>query len=379
MFALSTKPKARLLKRPFTCARWLIPLCLVILGACHRSPEVQFFGDQEYPQKLSAWGLMQLDNQLIRLPSEQQVYELNTPLFTDYALKLRTLYLPVDTSISYRATDAFDFPVGSIISKTFFYPVNSSGAIALQSSWNGNPHDIDLSVHRLIETRLLVRQPQGWDALSYIWRNGEAYLSIIGDLITLPVDDGSELNYLVPSRNQCAGCHAENHTHGTIHPIGLKARHLNRPHPIHARNQLLNWQQSGDLSGAPQPALIPRNARWGENNGDLNLRARAYLDMNCGHCHNPRGAADTSGLMLDHQASDPAHLGICKPPIASGRGSGGHLYDIVPGNPELSILAYRMSTTDPAAMMPELGRARVHREGLTLIEDWIASLSGVCL
>ena len=54
--------------------------------------------------------------------------------------------------------------------------------------------------------------------------------------------------------------------------------------------------------------------------------------------------------------------GVCKTPVAVGRGSGDRPYDIYPGRPEDSILRYRMEHSDPAIAMPELGRSTVHRE-----------------
>ena len=76
-----------------------------------------------------------------------------------------------------------------------------------------------------------------------------------------------------------------------------------------------------------------------------------------GHCHNPRGAADTSGLFLDARETEPRRLGLCKPPIAAGRGSGGLAYSLVPGQPEASILSYRMHATqlDPYPAMRSVG------------------------
>ena len=72
------------------------------------------------------------------------------------------------------------------------------------------------------------------------------------------------------------------------------------------------------------------------------------------------------------------HFGICKPPVAVGRGSGDRPYDIYPGRPELSILVYRMEHSDPAIAMPELGRGVVHAEGVAVIRDWIAAMNGDC-
>jgi hypothetical protein len=105
--------------------------------------------------------------------------------------------------------------------------------------------------------------------------------------------------------------------------------------------------------------------------GDLNARARAYLDVNCGHCHSRQGPANTSGLFLDIQEKNSSHLGVNKTPVAAGRGAGDLKFDIVPGQPQNSILIYRMKTNDPAIAMPEIGREQVHKEGVALIEEWI--------
>ena len=46
-------------------------------------------------------------------------YDLNTPLFSDYAVKYRTVWMPAGKSAAYDATNAFDFPVGTIFTKSF--------------------------------------------------------------------------------------------------------------------------------------------------------------------------------------------------------------------------------------------------------------------
>jgi hypothetical protein len=67
-------------------------------------------------------------------------------------------------------------------------------------------------------------------------------------------------------------------------------------------------------------------------------------------------------------------LGFYKKPVATGRGSGGLKYSIVPGKPEESILLHRMISTDPGVMMPESGRALSHSEAIGLIGSWISSM-----
>jgi hypothetical protein len=49
-------------------------------------------------------------------------------------------------------------------------------------------------------------------------------------------------------------------------------------------------------------------------------------------------------------------------------------YDVVPGDPEQSILIFRLSSTAPKVMMPQIGRAVVHAEGLALLRAWVAAL-----
>jgi len=109
---------------------------------------------------------------------------------------------------------------------------------------------------------------------------------------------------------------------------------------------------------------------------DIEARARAYLAINCGHCHSPKGSASSTGLYLNYSEQRPKQLGILKPPVAAGRGSGGLDYSIVPGDPDASILLFRMISDDPAIMMPESGRSMVHQEAVALIDDWIERMEG---
>lgn len=366
-------------------------LLMVLTGACAPVEHVQLH-TPPYPERLSEWRLFEQSADKLTPVSGSQAYVLNTALFSDYAHKLRTLYLPPDAAAQYTEYDAFEMPVGTIITKTFFYrtPIGNTESNVVQISpttdqWTGIPvnNSLDLTNLRLLETRILVKQIEGWDALPYVWRDGDAYLAITGELISLAIRNSPEieadmLHYLVPSKNQCASCHAYDHTSGAIQPLGIRARHLNRKLPQAGKAQLSEWAHAGRLVGLPDLASVPSNALPDDASVSLDHRARSYLDINCGHCHNPVGAADTSGLMLDYQDHTMAELGQCKPPIAAGRGSGGHLYSIVPGQADKSIMTYRLSTRDPGTMMPELGRTLVHQQGLETVSNWINSLSGVC-
>ncbi|HVS64995.1 MAG TPA: SO2930 family diheme c-type cytochrome [Thermoanaerobaculia bacterium] len=367
------------------------------------------FHADEAPKRLSEWRLLRVEDGAL-VPNEGVIpYDLNTPLFSDYALKMRTVWMPAGAQAEYRAEGAVELPVGTVLSKTFYYRLASEAAGGeggargrsnrLRVERSADPGAalgdgrLSLAGVRLIETRLLVRRERGWIALPYVWDDTQrdAVLEIAGDSVELTlvsaddaataVETSTAVEYVVPDVNQCAGCHVRDHGAGSLSPLGPTARHLNRwiETSQGSRNQLEEWAAVGLLRGLPSREVPKTPETWRPGAGDsLEARARAYLDVNCGHCHNPRGPADTSGLFLDHATTDLRRLGVCKPPVAAGRGSGDRLYSIVPGRPDRSILVHRMGSIDPGVAMPELGRGSVHTEGVELISDWIASLDGDC-
>ncbi len=368
------------------------------LAACFRAAQpVHFFADGR-PAKLSDWQVVYANAGNLVLNQGVVPYDLNTPLFSDYAHKLRTIWMPRGTTAKYDADGSFDFPVGTIISKTFYYPRPAGGARdpkAVARTYDQSADFADTAqgerglklanVH-LVETRILVRREGGWTALPYVWNaaQSEATLARTGDAkpLELVSDDGSKeaFTYVVPNENQCAGCHVADLNTKQIAPIGTKARHLNRDYSYAAgtENQLLHWTKLGYLTGAPDAASAPKNADWRDAAQPLDARARAYLDINCGHCHSAKGPANTTALDLTIFAAADRYLGVCKPPVAAGRGTGDHFFDIVPGHPQDSILPYRLRSNEPGVMMPEQGRTTMHAEGAVLIEQWISALHGSC-
>ena len=182
-------------------------------------------------------------------------------------------------------------------------------------------------------------------------------------------------NYIIPNMNECKQCHDRA---GVMMPIGPKARNLNRDfdYETGAANQLLRWEEARYLKGAPAPEDAPRVPDASDPaSGTLNERARAYLDINCAHCHNPKGPGQMSGLDLDYNQHDAGKYGVFKAPVAAGRGSGGHKFGIEPHHPEQSILIHRMDSVEGGVMMPPLPKRMVHDEGLALLTAWIAEMN----
>lgn len=377
---------------------WASVLMVACGSASNDTPDVTqstipVFHAEGNPERLSDWNLLRIDSGALELNERVVPYDLNSALFTDYAHKLRTVWLPEGKAASYDAVDTFDFPVGTVISKTFYYPLASGSSPSdsrvlrvADNTENLLNTEFDLSSVKLIETRLLIHRSDGWVALPYVWNEEQtdAVLMRTGDIKQLELvseEHGDQsFAYVVPNANQCAGCHATNATTRIVRPIGPKARHLNKTFAYQdgSENQLISWKTQGLLKGLPDISETPKNAVWSDTSASLDRRARSYLDINCSHCHNRNGPADTSGLMLERDSPEGPTLGTCKLPIAAGTGTGNRKFGIVPGKPDESIFTYRMSSTNPAEMMPELGRSTAHAEGVALIESWIAEMNGSC-
>jgi uncharacterized repeat protein (TIGR03806 family) len=203
-------------------------------------------------------------------------------------------------------------------------------------------------------------------------------LDVAGDFLDVAWIDaaGRERtnNYIIPNANQCKGCHKQG---DVMEPLGPKARHLNRDfaYAEGSENQLAHWTRKQALVGAPDPQNAPRIAVWDDpSSGSLDERARAWLEVNCAHCHNPEGPARNAGLDLLASQRNPTAYGIYKTPVAAGRGSGGREYGIVPGHPDDSIVMFRLLSMETGIMMPELGKRMIHEEGAALVREWIAAM-----
>ncbi len=364
--------------RILLCAAWLLA------NTC--------FAASPLPEQLDAYGVLKSDGKTLTLQGNTMVYALASPLFTDYALKFRTITLPAGAHVGYKPEGVLDFPVGTIISKTFYYardPQNSGAW--LKTSVPAAGESIDLRQYQMVETRILQRDTDGsWQANTYVWNEAQTAASLrrIGLTVNNKLRDPATgdvqaLAYGVPNARQCQTCHATDSTVGQagIQPIGPTAKFLNFEYGYSAGklNQLVRLGQLGSFDALPADlASVARNVAYADaKSGTLEARARAYAEINCAHCHNRLGDARQSGLFLTLDASG-SHLGLCKQHVAAGSGGGNLTFDIVPGKPEQSLLLTRLEATSGQAMMPRLGRTLVDKDGVQLLRNWIASLGDNC-
>lgn len=335
---------------------------LMILAACS-SPKKPVVTEEvslgvtqseDYPKLLSEWKFFEGDLKKLNPAPNVNFYDINSPLFSDYALKARFVYLPEDSSMFYHESEVFDFPDGAVLIKNFLYPEDFK-----------KPGE----KRRILETRLLIKEEGSWTGIVYKWNDEQSDATRLVLGAEVPVEWTDEqgklqrINYSIPSQPQCKSCHDLN---GKMIPIGPSARQLNRD------AQLQNWHAKGLLSEIP--SSIPKLVDYNDNSVPLNDRARAWLEINCAHCHRREGPAKNSGLYLLVSQTDLYRLGVNKPPIAAGKGSGGMKYSIVKGDPDNSILLHRITSLEPGEMMPELGRKMQHKEGIEIVRQWIKEM-----
>lgn len=300
---------------------------------------------EAFPAKLSDFGFFK--DGAGQVPQDfVYPYALNTPLWSDGAEKLRFIYLPDGTQATADGEGLLQFPVGAAIIKTFAFGTGAE--------------------RRLIETRVLLHREAGWVALPYRWNaeQTEATLALAGGRVDLTTPAGEAISYAIPNKNQCKTCHASSNK---VTPIGPKARNLS----VRWMGEML---KAGKLDrippgGATMPVWAGYTAK-----SPAEPFARAYLDVNCAHCHQPGGGASNSGLDLRWEQHDPHAFGIDKRPVAAGRGAGDNEFSIVPGHPDQSILLYRLNSAVPGIAMPELGKASVDKQGVAVVRRWIAEM-----
>jgi uncharacterized repeat protein (TIGR03806 family) len=316
----------------------LIPILFIILNNTGRGTVAK--DNLVFRDKLSDYNLFK--GKIADLvPNDQGFsYKLASALFTDYTDKKRVIFLPKGKKMIASDDGLPSFPNGTIIAKTFFYPPGDT---------IGNPK------LQLLETRLLIHKDGQWNAATYQWNAAQDEAFLLMDSASVPVsfwdDKGVErkTNYIIPSRNDCIACHRQgNH----LLPIGPKIRNLNRT-IVNDRGSiqqlmLLAKQGALDLKSLKDLSHLPAYDDAGQSTVE---RARAYLEVNCAHCHNPKGTAYMT--MLDLRYESPLNeTGIWL---------------------KQAKIIGRMSTLGEMHM-PQKGTTVLHDEGILLIKTYLQTL-----
>jgi uncharacterized repeat protein (TIGR03806 family) len=291
-------------------------------------------------------------------------YSVNSPLWSDGAVKSRWMALPENTKIDFTATGEWTFPAGTVFVKTFQLPVD----------------DTNSKILRRLETRLLVRDTNGYVyGASYKWRADGSDADLVTAGITEPVqiktDTGTRVqNWFYPGRQDCLTCHT--YVSGGV--LGVKTRQLNGdftyPNGV-TDNQLSAWNHAGFFDATLDESEIPQFAKLvsiTNSAAPLDLRVRSYLDSNCSQCHRPGGVE----AFFDARFDTPLEKqNLINGPIADPLGISGAKI-IVPGDTNKSVLFHRISITG-GSQMPPLARNLNDTGVIPVIARWIQSLPAI--
>jgi uncharacterized repeat protein (TIGR03806 family) len=296
-------------------------------------------------------------------------YDVISPLFSDYTVKYRFLYVPPGQKLTWHDTDRFEYPAGAVLVKTFTYPVDER-----------NP----TLGRRLLETRLLVHEAGGWVAHTYEWDAAQMQASLIvaGDTIDATWIDATGATqhntYGVPNTNVCQECHGKM---GLTSPLGGRARQWNTTNDYGQgpENQIDHLASLGLFDVMPPPVAMRQTLVDPFGPAPVSDRGRSYLDANCSHCHGVIGLAAGTSFWLDWDHTDPVtgnptDWGVCKVPASAGGGTCGLGFDVVPGHSDQSIVPCRTGTLENKVAMPPVGHNMVHAEGVALLKAWIDAM-----
>ena len=286
----------------------LLALLSVTLLACNRDrpdrevtiPDFNFPETITFEQNLSAYDIFEGDAADLIPASDFHLLELSSILFTDYAHKQRLVKVPTGTKMTRLSDGSLDYPDGTILTKTFYY--------------QNDERDANLG-RRIIETRLLIKESGLWNIATYLWNpdQTDATLAMEGSdtQVNWVGSDGRSQStlYHVPSQNECMTCHQSNES---INLIGPSLRNLNRMVERDGMdiNQLAHLQGVGALN-AFDVNQVSQIVDYNNPSASLSERGRAYLDLNCSHCHNPSGWDYATERQFDFRYETPfAQTGI---------------------------------------------------------------------
>lgn len=304
----------------------------IMLCSCNISEEEWYLtyipNEIDLKENLSSYSIFKNEMKMLQPNDGVYLYDISTPLFTDYANKQRLVKLPPGTEINYVNSGLLNFPEGTILVKTFYYGNTAQN-------------------RKIMETRLLIKSSNSWNVGVYEWNDqqNEAFLITEGKIKNITVYDSNNskrnISYEIPSNLDCTSCH--NASDNTM-PIGPKARNLKQP-------LLKDWHSIGLLDSKPDPYLqyVPD---WEDQSKPIEERGRAYLDVNCAHCHNEKGIASAWGLDLEYNTP------------FENTGVSQKKYEILE----------RMKSNWQDEKMPKIGTTLKHSEGITLIETYLNGL-----
>jgi uncharacterized repeat protein (TIGR03806 family) len=327
-----------------------------------------------FPRRLSETGLFASTRD--QVPAGGVVrYEVNAPLWSDGATAERWIGLPWTSQVTLAGDGAWRFSDGSVLART----------VSVERE-KGNPGS-----RRKVETQVLHRETGVWRPYAYVWDDAQADATLApaeGATVTFDVVDPSApggrrpVAYRVHGRAECTLCHnpwveSKATVFGvqSASPLGVTTGQLNQEVTAGAApvNQLRHFERLGlfDRALPSDPSALPRTADPYDPTADLDRRARAYLQVNCAHCHQ-FGAGGAATIVLGDDVPLAKMIAVGVRP-SQGTFGIADARIIGPGDPEGSTLLYRVAKLG-GGRMPRVGSAAVDGRAVALLGEWIARM-----
>jgi mono/diheme cytochrome c family protein len=279
------------------------------------------------------------------------------PLWTDGAVKTRWMELPPGTYVDASNPDAWQFPVGTRFWKEFTFS-------------------------RRAETRFIEHTPAGWQFATYAWNDDESEAVLVPERgIARSVVIRDNIRHAIPSRSDCRSCHEGSPQRILgFSTLQLSAdRDPNAPHaePLPPGGDTLRTLVArGVVRGLP-PHLADGAPRIAAKT-PVERAALGYLHGNCSYCHTRTGELASLKFSLQYPFTEtfehpPAlettigQISKYMPPVWDAP-----VERVRAGDPDRSVLAFRMGSRNPVSQMPPLGSRIVDEEAVALIRKWIA-------
>lgn len=311
-------------------------------------------------------------------------YRVNSPLWSDGALKERFIGIPGNQTIEFQTTKSWDFPDGTVLVKTFSLPLA------------GKPRQADKNSSKplltRIETRLMARQDGEWYGYSYQWNADQTDAVLVGaaghdqtfEVASSDVKKGiTKQIWHYPSRSECMVCHSR----ASNFVLGLSAQQTNLTFTDeeHTISQLEKFKQLGlfhapDSKGKNESTSdtpftfpsevkdLPKLTDPADTNQTLESRVRSYLHSNCANCHVKEGGGNSKMNLAINRPLDKAGIINVTPSHDSFGTTDAKL--IKPADPLASILLQRMNRRG-RGQMPPLGSSLIDESAVHMITQWI--------
>ena len=217
---------------------------------------------------------------------------------------------------------------------------------------------------RPIETQMLVRRwDAGWEGIDYEWSDDGSDALPVARAKTKVLASGQTWSF--PGHDGCVVCHDA----AREMLLGYRLSQLGTGK--YGGTQLADLERQGAIRWREGAGQVPRIPHPTDERTSVEDRARAYLAVNCAHCHQPGGRAGEAQMDL-RLAVPLARTGACGRPSSAELPGHEDALLLVPGAPAASLISIRMHAADTSAMPPH--RRRVDPVGTALVDQWIRSL-----